>query len=307
LRRLGFTVAALLVVVAGCTQSAGHHATGFKTSPRPLKGAIYFSARELATFHTAEQSLIQRCMHGAGFRYEVIPPGDTVRVAAADPYQILDPKRAATDGYGLTAIAFDRLRRGRQPTDPNDALLAKLPATRKEAWHLAFSGDIRRRLTIKLPDGQSATSPADGCMFQAHRKIYGADWDTIFYRLQALTNDIVIRALKDARFLAAQRAWSACMADAGVHAVTLDDPRRQIQDQLVASNGTAAALRRIGKQELTVARKDNTCQQRAGLADAAKVAQVSAETALAGSHETELTQFRKLRAEALKQARAISP
>jgi len=114
----------------------------------------------------------------------VIPPGDTVRVAAADPYQILDPKRAATDGYGLTAIAFDRLRRGRQPTDPNDALLAKLPATRKEAWHLAFSGDIRRRLTIKLPDGQSVTSPADGCMFQAHRKIYGADWDTIFYRLQ---------------------------------------------------------------------------------------------------------------------------
>jgi len=305
MRRLGVVVVALLVVVTGFAKAAGHHSADANSSPRPLEGAIYFSADELAILHSAEQSLVQQCMLSAGFPYEVLPPGDLVRVAAADPYQILDSHRAATDGYGLTATAIERLRHGDTPIDPNDRLIVKLPSAQKAMWRNAFYGNPKHRLTIKLTGGQSVTTSGDGCSFAARRQLYGAGWDRLFYQLQDATNSIVLRVTKDPAFLAAQRSWAECMTHAGFHAVVLDDPRRTIEDQIEKAHD-ALALNSIGREELAVASRDSTCQRSVRLARAARTAQAAAQAAFVEAHRIELAQFRQLRVAALQQAQTVT-
>ena len=298
--QLWLTAAALLL--AGCSTASGQEATADEqTTPRPLSGVLHFTAAESAALHRAEEAEVRTCMADRGFGYTVVPVGDVRREAAASPYGLLTPSRAAQDGYGLTVT---RLRK--TPTDPNAQRLSALSEADRRAWEEALKGSPDGpREEIALRDGPTVTVPTDACATVGRRALYGAGWDRSFYAVQNLSGSVVRDTLDHPLVRAAEKEWAVCMRDEGFPYQEREDPLRAVKKQLDAAGSATAALRAAGREELRISVADAECQAEVDLTARIALAQTKVEKALPETGASVVKDFRTARQAAL--ARAKSP
>ncbi|MER7773782.1 hypothetical protein ABTZ21_02080 [Streptomyces sp. NPDC096191] len=298
-RLLWLTAAALLV--AGCSSSPGHEAAAKPPpDPRPLGGALDFTAAEYAALHRAEEREVGTCMRRQGFGYDAVPVGDVRRRAATSPYGLLRRDLAAQDGYGLTV---QRLRK--PPADPNARRVSALSERGRTAWEAALKGTADGpRTELTLPDGPTVSIPDDSCVAVARRALYGASWDRDQYALQSVRNSIVTATLDHALVRAAERKWARCMRESGFPYLDFADPFKAVEKRLDAAGSDRAALRATGEEELRVAVRDAACQGEAGLAEQVVRAQRQVEQKLPAARTSALDDFRAARRAALGRAEA---
>ncbi|MFG2546428.1 hypothetical protein ACGFOM_28760 [Streptomyces sp. NPDC048594] len=292
---------AAVLFVAGCSQSSGHKAAAEpQLDPRPLGGAVHFTAAEAAALHRAEEHNVQKCMKKHGFDYRTVPVGDVQGAAAASRYGLLTPRRAAQDGYGLIAQ-----RLSKTPSDPNARPFAGLSETDRRAWEERLKGAVDGpKQEIRLPDGLTVTIAPDSCVSVARQELYGPDWDQQYYTLQGLSNSIADDTLDHPLVTAAERKWVTCMRDEGFRYRDRNDPLKALKKQVDAAGTDSAALQAAGKEELRLATHDATCQTEADLAEQVARAQQQVERNLASSATTILTSYRAALNAALKRATA---
>ncbi len=296
-RLLWLTAAAFLA--AGCSQGPGREvAADVQPDPRPLDGALHFTAAEAAELHRSEEQEIRQCMNRRGFDYRVGPVGDVEGQAAESPYGLLTQRRASADGYGLTAR---RLRT--PPTDPNTQQVSSLTVRERRAWEEALKGSPDGpREEIVLQDGPTLSVATDSCVSVGRRALYGASWERDHYTVQHLRNAIVKDTLDHRLVKAAERKWAACMRDEGFRYEHREDPLKTLKKRLDAAGSDTAALRAIGRDELKTAVRDAVCQAEAGLAGEISRAQKQVEKALPPARTSRLEEFRAARDSALRRA-----
>lgn len=299
---LWLSAAALLV--AGCSTSPGDGAAaGKQPDPRPLGGALHYTAAESAALHRAEEQEVRTCMASRGFDYDATPVGDGRRRATENPYGLLTRSRAAQDGYGLTV---ERLRK--PPADPNARRVSALAERDRRAWEGALKGAADgSREEIELPDGPTVSVATGSCVSVARRALYGASWDRIHYSVQSLRNSVVTDTLDHSLVRSAERKWAACMRDGGFPYAHREDPLKTLRKRLDAAGADREALRATGREELRTAEQDAGCQVEAGLAEHVARAQEKVEKALPSARTALVEDFLALRGTALKRAEARGP
>lgn len=223
--------------------------------PLPLAGAMYFSADERTALREAEEALVQTCMRKRGYAYQIGPAPEMGRAAAVNPYTVLSPQRSRSDGYGLTGAVLEG-----PPDDSNAEMLAALSEAKREDWQEALLGNLDDHVEISLPSGRQISYDPDSCAQAARDEVYGQGWSELRYTVEDLSNEVIRRTLDSPDFQEVEKDWAGCMADLGYSYATLEDPRKEIQDQLAQAEGARDRVLAVGDRELDLARDDLTCQ-----------------------------------------------
>lgn len=279
-----------LLTVGGCSQAPAHRAAD--RLPAPLDGAATAPARQARALHGAEERAIASCMRRHGFSYRAVP---AARPVSENPYGLLTEEAAAADGYGLTSAALEG-----GPADPNAPALARMDEAERGAWQRALTGTGRQRMTLRAPGAADLRVNTDGCVYRARREVYGRDWEQAETDVTGMSAQIVSGVIADPDFLAAQRAWAACMRDEDRSVDTLQEARGVIQEAVGEARGDRSALLRTGRREQRLAQDDARCQNRSGLAAATRTAQTRVQDGLPKSFRERASLLKRLRAGALR-------
>ncbi|CAM5486627.1 MULTISPECIES: hypothetical protein [Streptomyces] len=293
MRRLLWLAAAACFLVAGCTAS-GHEGRAGGELPRPLSGAVHFSAGQADALRGMEEKEIRSCMRERGHVYRTAPVSDPRRLAAENPYGLLDADWAEDDGYGITAGHL-----AGRPQDPNASYVSSLPKAERAAWEKALLGEEENHRTLALPDGMEIGYDPRSCVEVASSTVYGKRWTELRYLMESLTNDIVTAVRDTPRFRDAERAWADCMAERGHGYRKLSEPRSETERRLEKTGQDPVAQRSVGRDELALAHDDLACQRDTDLARAVAEAQAKVEAKSRGPWRREIEEYRTLKASAL--------
>ncbi|WP_052851329.1 hypothetical protein [Streptomyces avicenniae] len=297
MRRPFWTAAVAVLLMAGCGGPGHEAATGTGTEadvPRPLSGALHFSAAELTALRDAEEELVRACMRERGHEYRTAPARDARRAAAVNPYTLLSPRWSQSDGYGLTGEALEG-----PPDDPNADVLAALPDAERDAWQRALLGRQEDHVRIDLPGGRRIGYDPHSCVQVARDDVYGEGWSELRYVVEDLSNDAIRRTLASPGFAEAEADWAACMAGLGYSYTTLEDPRREIVGQLEGARGDPDRTRAVAERELALAGDDLACQLEENTHQRIADVQAAAEEPVRARAEEQLDRFRQAKRLAL--------
>lgn len=283
-------LAAAVILVAGC-QSSGHQAPADPPDPRPLDGAVHFSADESTGLWEAEEAAVRACMSDRGHRYESGEPKDGRREAAANPYALLRPGWAESDGYGMTAELL-----AQSSSDPNKARLDGLTAKERSAWTLALLGDEERHRVLKLDDGTKITYDPESCVSVGQAAVYGDDWPELYHPTEAVSNAIIKATWKTAAFRKAEAEWASCMREQKYRHTSLRDPREEVQKLLTGER----AAQEAGERELKIATADLECQLKTDLHEKVARAQEPVQRRYQGENSAELDRYDRAKQAALQ-------
>ncbi|MCC8480766.1 hypothetical protein LMJ41_23210 [Streptomyces globisporus] len=293
MRRLFLLAAAACFLVAGCS-SSGHEGRAGGELPRPLSGAVHFSADQADALRGMEEKEIRSCMRERGHVYRTAPVADPRRLAAENPYGLLDADWAEDDGYGITAEQL-----AGRPRDPNASYLSSLPKAERAAWEKALLGEEKNHRTLTLPDGTEIGYDPRSCVEVASNTVYGKRWTELRYLMEALTNDIVTAVRDNPGFRDAERAWADCMAEQGHAYRKLSEPRSETKQRLEKTGQDPVAQRSVGRDELALARDDLACQRDTDLARAVAEAQGKVEVRSREQWGREIEEYGGMKASAL--------
>ncbi len=297
-RKLLVTAGLLLgLCAAGCQASGG--AGQAAPDPRPFDGITYYTARERTVLHTAEETRVTACMRDRGFSYHPQPLAPGSHIADANPYRLLSPAQARTDGFGLTS---SRLNAGTAAFVDHNAKAATVPG-----WQEALLGTDSHRTNVRLPDGQEFFYNSDSCVSHARAQLYGPGYERLYNTFQVLANQVIIKVEADARFRSAQGAWRTCMRAAGQSSRALEDPPQAIDTQLGRAGSDSAKLRKVITDERRLAMVDASCQRKAGLADVVSTVQRGVEKTVLRGHTADAATLRRLRTQAVATADRRQP
>ncbi|WP_328501898.1 hypothetical protein OG828_20005 [Streptomyces sp. NBC_00457] len=207
MRRMFISACASVVIVAAATAGCG-------TEAEPGGHGRELTAAEEVVVRRAEQMLVKECMEEKGFKYWVgaLPAVDDLK---GDGAFLTDVGWAKRHGYG------SRLQKKAQNVhrdDRNNAYAKTLPREERARYSDTLLGSMSSgTLTAELPTGTTVQTSRDSCLADAKGRLYG-DFETWFRAEKTATNltplyqsDLV----KDRRFTAAVKQWSACMRAAG--------------------------------------------------------------------------------------------
>ncbi len=255
--------------------------------------------------HRAEELAVRSCMAGRGFPYEIVPEIDRERLAAANPYGLLDVQRARSDGYGITGHLLANA--GNPAATTNDALVADLPDAQRQRWNEALIGTEAHRTEIRLPDGQTLSYSTDGCVQIAQASVYGEDGKRLYSTVESLSAMVTVRVADDPRVGKAEREWAACMREHDYRYSGLSEPPAEVRERLAAAEQDPAEVREVATFELAVAGRDAVCQRDARLHDAVRKAQADAERDIVvDRYRGDLDRLRTLRRQALDRAATMT-
>ncbi|PVC84068.1 hypothetical protein [Streptomyces sp. CS131] len=262
-----------------------------------MSGAVHFSADQADALRGMEEEEIRSCMRERGHVYRTAPVSDPRRLAAENPYGLLDADWAEDDGYGITAGQLS----GR-PRDPNAPHLSSLPEAERSAWEKALLGEEKNHRTLTLPDGMKIGYDPRSCVEVASSTVYGKRWTELRYLVEALTNDIVTAVRDTPGFRDAELAWADCMAEQGHAYRKLSEPRSETKQRLEKTGQDPVAQRSAGRDELALARHDLACQRDTDLARAVTEAQGEAEVKSREQWRKEIEEYGAMKASALVKA-----
>lgn len=273
--------AALAALLSGCLGSAptGHASPGARQDLAPVRplgpfdGLAVQPAGVQTRLQSAQNVLTAQCMRARGLRYTVPALGEPVDAAVtAGAYDLLSPGAAAAQGYGIADnVPIDRA---------NDAAAGRAqPDLHRPGYAAALTGTSAHRTTVRLDGGSSASFNADGCTTWALLRLYGPQWNEVYFDVSGRSARLQQQVLDSAEWQAAVRRWSGCM-NTRYH-VRYPSPQAARSDVTATVSGltdvtSAAARRRLAadrRGEVALAVQDAACQQRSGLAAAAAQAQ----------------------------------
>ncbi len=295
MRRLLWRAAAAALLTAGCAAPGREAATEAEVPiPRPLSGALHFSAAEQTALRDSEEALIRACMREQGHEYRIGPARDARRAAAINPYTLLSTQWSKSDGYGLTGEVLEG-----PPNDPNEDMLAALPDAEREEWQQALLGRQDDHVEVSLPSGRRISYSPHSCAQTARDDVYGEGWSELRYVVEDLSNDAIRRTLESPGFHEAEADWASCMADLGYSYTTLEDPRKEILGQLAEAEGDHDQVLAVGDRELALARDDLSCQLERHTHQRIADVQAKAERPVRAEAKEELGRFQQAKRVAL--------
>jgi hypothetical protein len=240
--------------------------------PPPIDGLTAggggeLNADERRFLFLAEQELVSRCMATEGFRYEVVaPPLADFQAEAPPPGVDLDNRRLVGYGYLAGLPAGGGAHRDAGPQDPNAIYAQSLPPERQQGFQTALFGRDDQPVIAELPDGDTVSVNAGGCLSEVRIVLYG-DLETWLY-LDYVTNNLraeaATRMLADDRHRAAVDRWRSCMQARGFDYQTPGDARDAVADMYVAAGADRQA---VLAQEIQIAVADGECDLETGLSD----------------------------------------
>lgn len=214
----------------------------------PLDAYLQAAVQQEQTLSATAALLAQRCMSAAGFGYPVVPKPDD---------QILTNQFVEHEGAGLTSLSqaktlgFQLPPGGFQfPTKIDTPLPSFTTEQRKHgsAWASALLGAV--------PGARPGSAPL-GCLRAANTLLFGnLNGDLEGGAASAMLFVGWTWAKSDPHVLAAERAWSACMAKHGLHYQTTVD----LEWNRTWPNPPTPA-------EITAAVADVGCNQQANMAN----------------------------------------
>ncbi len=248
LRGALLTAAAACLATSACgSPSPGTDAAAATTTPTPRVptdivlpfDAYQATAPVQRIENDAYRELVRRCALEFGVTLRM-PPAEIPVESNARRYGLFDPAAAGTRGYVGQTVFVDDVRASTWAPTPQQKYV--------------LNGDER-------PPGAQAV-PTGGCAQRAETQLGLPDQSMADVEAAGLSS--FDRAAKDPRVLDAEKRWSACLADQGLHyATTFDPSNRKWQP-------------RGSKEEIRTAVADVACKQQTNLVGA----WVSAESAV---------------------------
>jgi len=237
----------------------------------PLDSYVQASVQQDQTLNAASAQVAQRCMSAAGFSYPVQPK--------PDDQTLIDQFFEHRDG-GLTSLAqaksygFQLPPSGFQfPTKVETPLPSFAAEQRKHgtAWASALLGAV---------PGARPGSPPLGCLQAANTLLFGNLNGNLVGMVPAMLGTGVDWAGTDPHVLAAQRAWSACMARRGLRYKSPID----LEWNRTWPNPPTPA-------EVTAAAADVRCNQQTNLANTYLTVEAAYQQAVLGQNLSALQQM----------------
>jgi len=248
--------------------------SGSPGSPRPsVSGTLLpgvrefgFTDQEFTDKVEKTESLMAACMREAGFEYV---PVDVNTVIAGQKRVRTEPgftRRTYKEKWGLAVTTrFDDPVRD-TGLGPNLAILEALPKTDQEAYLRTLLGEDQVHTDFVWTLDEEDFSPTGGCTRQAVEQVFTKEQLKGSY---VNPKDVLLDA--DKRVVAAEEAWSKCMADAGYdysedQDEIIDEYEERMEaitegdDPATLTGSRAAALKKLQQEEIAVSLADLDCQ-----------------------------------------------
>lgn len=265
MRRIRACTVVVTLVLAGCGANPPASTTadtGLMSDPAAvdlLTRSGSYHARQ-HTLTVAEEMLVGRCMAARGLAYPARMPAADRR---SDEDRALEMDKRRQIGYGLFQTYSSTPAERDRPVTAADRYVKGLAPDEQAGYLRALFGANDRRRGIDLPGGQRVTFAGEGCVFEAHSRLFGdiITWARITYVPEELDNKLIDRATSSDEYAQAMRGWSRCMARRG-HKYS--SPRAAEQD-LTARYQAEGASEQLRRRELEVAVADGDCARQAGV------------------------------------------
>ncbi|MFF4243596.1 hypothetical protein ACFYY2_03870 [Streptomyces sp. NPDC001822] len=291
-RRLPYLALITALTAAGCSSSEEPGRETAALDVRPLSGATALSHADSTRLHDQEERAVTACMSARGQEYAAQPAIASARATETNPYGLLTPQRAAADGYGIVGEHL-HLRSTPRPADE----------PRSKAWQHALTGTAEHQVTVELPGGTNLQYSTDGCITQAHAKVYGPHWNTVEPLTMKLAQTVLATVEESPVYRAAIRDWATCMKKSGNSAANLQAARAPLNARLEAAAEDEKLLRKLGREEIATAKADAQCQEDTGLAKTIADIQRKVERKLLTTEDREaIAQYRQAQESALNDA-----
>lgn len=280
-----------------------------------VPGANRFDPAQYQRESRAHEEAIARCMAAEGFEYVpyvrniqwTVVEGGALAVHAPGGAQIPDlppDEFAAQYGYGLSTR--EPQEEELDDVDPNAAIVDAMSVAERVAYYQALLGAEQSLDGQGRPNAEMVGDP-DACWEQAATEVWG-DRDALvttdpvlaaFAPLLEQIGAIEERVAADPRMVAADEAWSACMAAAGFPGYTdLNSPQTDVAERAREVMGTAFdptladpdELAELQRFEIAIATADHAC--RAGYGETYRQVRHDVEAQFVEQHRTELEQYR---------------
>lgn len=198
--------------------------------------------------HRPYEEALGVCLRERGFEYTPRPYVPLLPAALGSAFVPLDERRGFMEefGYGLTTLYWERERARLDHMgvdgDPNEARVAAMSDTEREAYEDAILGERTGEMLSGTEGGEWAERDRDGsCSAEALEATRtGFDRDALSDRTQQALDEVYERVAADPVVLAATEAWYRCMAEAG-H--PLDDVAGEMGSRYAYLTGEELAYR----------------------------------------------------------------
>ena len=198
---------------------------------------------------TATDRLDTQCLRAAGFPVPELPPEQLS--APEDTAATVDLPGRRRYGYGI-ATPYPQ-----SPPPAAQTYAQTLSGSRATAFAAAQFGAGRPETTVGLLGVATVSVPTQGCVARSRSRLAGSvtAWARLYYIPQQVETALDGQARTDPRYLAAQSAWSRCMAARGRSYPGPDAAVQALTARYRAGGGTAAFRR----EEVAVAVADGQC------------------------------------------------
>lgn len=295
--------ATLLALAGGLTACSDDEAPPQASTQGPLDAYLAFLDLDTAAIasvnaqmHIELQERLAACMTDKGFEYTPQPysPPD-----ASPPTEPDNEAWVAQYGFG-TAGGFNELP-FTPPPNPNDAYVASLSETAREAYWDAFSGvghtsSDFSELTV---EEQWAASGCSGETILAMEEKDTAEnpyQSPEFTDLTTSMEGLAGAALLEPEMIDLAAQWSSCMADAGFSFVSradMTDAMMLLRNNLPFphEDGAAEAVAAADEEEIATALADLTCRNDVEWDTTAARVQADLEERFVADHKAELDEL----------------
>ena len=241
-------------------------------APADIEDELGFDTAGILARQVHVESAIRDCMNAHGFEYVPVDPFEQ-RKAVLGSGRLTDDAFQRRFGYGISTL----WGRGRTAVDPNARIRRSLSKADRKAYdRTLWGGNVGVTFAAAIDTGDFTR--LGGCTREATEKAFGGA--KLLTELQSELDHVEERILQDPRMVRAIRAWSRCMARKGYD---FDDPEEidsvlfarmeRIVGPLPGQFATApapgekprpysrAALARLQREEIAVARADSACER----------------------------------------------
>jgi|tagenome__1003787_1003787.scaffolds.fasta_scaffold20732557_2 hypothetical protein len=275
-RLVGSILAVLMSALAlsACGGGGGGNASASqKKSNAPIEDQLGFDQAGLMARESRAEDAIRDCMKNQGFDYVPVDPF-AQRAALLGSSRISDQDFLKQYGYGISTL----WGRGKPQADPNERLRATLGAADRKAYDRALWGE-NSGATFQQAVENGDFTRLGGCTKKATEQVFGGA--ALLTRLQSRLDQLDDRILEDQRMVRAVEKWSQCMSQQGYR---YEDPdeidsdlfkrTEKIVGPLPGQFATGpppgdtprpydhAALAQLQREEVSIARADNSCERK---------------------------------------------
>jgi hypothetical protein len=266
--------AALALAACGGDDSAPTKQDSSKRQPSgPVEDQLGFDTAGIMARQSRVEADIRECMKAQGFDYVPIDPF-AQRAAVTGVSRLSDEDFLEQFGYGISTL----WGRGGAQSDPNQRLRAGLGPADRRAYDRALWGE-NPGATFQAAVDSGDFTKLGGCTRKATETVFGGA--QVLTQLQGKLDQLDERILEDQRMVRAVERWTACMAKAGYR---YDDPDEidadltKRMERIVGpipgpfATGPAsghkpvpydhAALARLQREEVAIARADYACERK---------------------------------------------